>query len=80
MTECGFCKYIYIYIFNTWGAQTCSAGSNLAVYIVGAMQLMQGIIMTKHKGFLSVEPLCHQYIYIYICVCVHVYVRIVRYI
>ena len=78
MTECGFCIYIYIYLFNPWGAQTCSAGSNLAVYIVGAMQLMQGIIMTKHKGFLSVEPLCHQYIYI--CVCGHVYVRIVRYI
>ena len=60
--------YIYIYI-NTWGAQTCSAGSNLAVYIVGAMQLMQGIVMTTHNGFLSVEPLCHQYIYIYMCVC-----------
>ena len=68
MTECGLC--IYIYLFNPWGAQTCSAGSNLAVYIVGAMQLMQGIIMTKHKGFLSVEPLCHHNIYIYIKMCV----------
>ena len=73
VTGCGLC--IYKYIFNPWGAQICSAGSNLAVYIVGAMQLMQGIIMTKHKGFLSVEPLCH-----HMCVCVHVYVRIVRYI
>ena len=73
---------MHIYIFNTWGAQTCSAGSNLAVYIVGAMQLMQGISMTKHEGFLLVEPLCHLYVYIYIhvCVCVHVHVRIVIYI
>ena len=71
MTECGLC--IYTYIFNPWGAQICSAGSNLAVYIVGALQLMQGIIMTKYKRFLSVEPLCHQYIYIYISVCVSMY-------
>ena len=60
-------------MFNPWGAQTCSAGSSLAVYMVGAMQLMQGVIMTKHKGFFSVEPLCHQYIYIYTYVCVCMY-------
>ena len=63
--------YAYRYIFNTWGAQTCSAGSNVTVYIVGAMQLMQGIIISKHKGFLSVEPLCHLYIYICVCVCMY---------
>ena len=35
VTECYLCIYIYICISNTSGAQTCSAGSNLAVHIVG---------------------------------------------
>ena len=71
MTECGLCIYIYIYIFifkHGWHRLAPQVQNSL-VYIVGALQLMQGITLTKHKGFLSVEPLCHQYIYIYVCVC-----------
>ena len=64
MTGCGLCINIYMYRLNTWGAQTCSAGSNLAVYIVGALQLMQEIIMTKHKGFLHFAANIFTYIYI----------------
>ena len=78
MTECGLC--IYIYIFKHGWHRLAPQVQTSLVYIVGALQLMQGITLTKHKGFLLVEPLCHQYIYICICVSVHVYVRVVRYI
>ena len=69
-------------IRNDLSCRKCSspplAGSNPAVYIVGTMYLMRGIMMTKHKGFLSAHPLSNTFldiIYIYV-----LYMWIVRYI
>ena len=60
---------------NDFSFRKCTpplAGSNPAVYIVGTMYLMRGIMMTKHKGFLSAHPLSNTFlgiiIYIYIYV------------
>ena len=57
---------------NDFSFRKCTpplAGSNPAVYIVGTMYLMRGIMMTKHKGFLSAHPLSNTFLILYVYIC-----------